>query len=98
MTRTAKRVFTDPGDIEHLRAQIHQLCEGAFVRLTMKDGTRQQGTVSDRPQAQVFFNPDGQEGTNAVVRLEDPAMDPAGATQREFWLDEIARIERLDPP
>ncbi|MCE7033044.1 DUF3247 family protein [Lysobacter sp. GX 14042] len=98
MTRTAKRVFTAPGDIEHLQAQIGELCEGAYVRLTTKDGDIQQGTVSARPQAQLFFDPDGAEGTNAVVRLVEPAMDPVGASQREFWLDEIARIERLDPP
>ena len=98
MNPTAERVFTRPEDIEHLRGQIRELCEGAFVRLTLRDGDVQQGTVSARPQAQVFFGPDGKEGTNATVRLVDPAMDPVGATQREFWLDQIVRIERLDPP
>lgn len=98
MTRTAKRVYTRSEDIDRLRGQIEQLCEGAFVRLTLTGGDVQQGTVSARPQAQLFFDPDGDEGTNAVVRLVDPAMDPVGASQREFWLDEIARIERLDPP
>lgn len=98
MTRTAKRVFTHAADIAHLQEQIGQLCDGAFVRVTMKDGGIREGTVSERPQAQLFYDPDGIEGTNAVVRLEDPAMDPVGASQHEFWLDEIARIERLDPP
>ncbi len=98
MTRTANRVFTHAADIAHLQEQIAQLCDGAFVRVTMKGGGTRQGTVSERPQAQLFYGPDGTEGTNAVVRLEDPAMDPAGATQHEFWLDEITRIERLDPP
>jgi len=98
MIPTAQRVFTRAEDIDHLRGQIEQLCEGAFVRLTLRDGDVQQGTVSARPQAQVFFGPDGEEGTNALVRLVDPAMDPVGATQRECWLDQIVKIERLDPP
>src|SRR5690606_40296240 len=62
MNPTAERVFTRPEDIEHLRGQIEQLCEGAFVRLTLRDGGVQQGTVSARPQADRKSGGEGERG------------------------------------
>lgn len=99
MTRTAEQVFTAAEDIARLRCQIEELPNGAHVRLHMKDGSVQRGTVAGRPMAQMFFDPEGREGTNSVVRLEEPAMDhPETASWREVWLHRVERIERLDPP
>jgi len=54
--------------------------------------------VSARPMTQVFIDPKGNEGTNAVLRLVEPAMDhPERAGWREVWVGDIQAVRRLDP-
>ena len=51
-----------------------------------------------RAIALVFFGPDGREGTNAVVRLEQPALErPETAGWLDVWVDRIHEVRRLDP-
>lgn len=98
MTRSADRILTDPGQIERLQARIAELPNGAHVELELDDGSQASGIVAARPVAQLFYGPDGDQGTNAVVRLEDPAMDaPERAGWRDLWVDRITRVRRLDP-
>ena len=44
---------------------------------------------------QVFFDPAGTEGSNAVVRIEDPQDD---SRDHYVWLDRISQITRQDLP
>lgn len=98
MSRNAPRVHTDPTGIARIQQQIELLPSGAHVRLQMEDGSQVEGVVAARPVAQLFFGPDGQEGTNSVLRLEQPAMyHPEAAHVHDVWLDRIVAIERLDP-
>lgn len=98
MTRSADRVHTDPAEVARLEARIAELPNGAHVVLKLDDGEQASGIVAARPVAQLFFGPDGTEGTNAVVRLEDPAMDaPEQAGWRDLWVDRIVSVRRLDP-
>ena len=98
MTRNAERVHTDPVEIAHIQHRIELLPNGAHVSLRMEDGSQIDGIVAARPVAQVFFGPDGEEGTNAVLRLEQPAMyHPETARVHDVWVDRILAIRRLDP-
>ena len=98
MTRNAEHVYTDDADLDRIREHIEQLPNGAHVRLQLQDGHTIEGIVAARPIAQLFFGPDGNEGTNAVLRLEQPALsDPEAAGWRDLWVDRIRSITRLDP-
>ena len=98
MTRNAERVHTDRAELDRLGHLIEQLPNGAHVVLRMEDGDAIEGIVAARPIAQVFFGPDGEEGTNAVLRLEQPAMaTPEAAGWRDVWVDRILTVRRLDP-
>ena len=77
MTRNAEHVYTGADDLERIRQLVEQLPNGAHVRLRLQDGAELEGIVAARPIAQLFFGPDGNEGTNAVLRLEQPrCRDP----------------------
>lgn len=98
MSRTAERVHTDPAAISRLQDRIEQLPAGAHVSLLMDDGEEISGIVAARPMTQLFFGPDGTEGTNSVVRLEQAAMyHPESARINDVWLDRIVLIRRVDP-
>ncbi|GAB2623223.1 DUF3247 family protein [Novilysobacter erysipheiresistens] len=98
MTRNAEHVHVDPAEVARIRELIEQLPNGARVVLQMADGGPLEGIVAARPVAQLFFGPDGSEGTNAVLRLEQPAMDaPEAAGWRDVWVDRIRAVRRLDP-
>ena len=98
MTRNAERVHTDPAAIAAIQRTIELLPNGAHVVLGMEDGSEVSGIVAARPIAQVFFDPDGREGTNAVVRIEQPALEhPEAAGWRDLWVDRIREVRRLDP-
>ncbi|MGQ4661030.1 DUF3247 family protein [Lysobacter sp. F6437] len=98
MTRNAERVHTDQAELDRLGQLIEQLPNGAHVVLRMEDGDAIEGIVAARPIAQVFFGPDGEEGTNAVLRLEQPALyRPEAAGWRDVWVDRIQAVRRLDP-
>lgn len=98
MTRNAEQVHVDPAEVARIRDLIEQLPNGAHVVLQMANGDPLEGIVAARPVAQVFFGPDGSEGTNAVLRLEQPAMAaPEAAGWRDVWVDRILAVRRLDP-
>lgn len=98
MGRIADRVHTDPAEIARIEALIAELCEGAHVALELDDGRRISGTVAERPTTQQFFDAHGTEGTNAVVRIEDPALrQPEQAGWWDVWVDSIVQLRRLKP-
>jgi hypothetical protein len=98
MTRNALRVHTDAAEIARLRQLIEQLADDARVTLRLEDGSELTGIVAARPMTQVFFDAQGREGTNATVRIEQPALDrPESAGWQDVWVDSIVEVKRLDP-
>ncbi len=98
MSRKAERVHTDPAAIARIQERIEQLPPGAHVSLLMEDGVEVQGIVTARPSTQLFFSPDGTEGSNALVRLAQPAMyQPEAAVNTDVWLDRIVLVRQLEP-
>ena len=98
MSRQAERVHTDPETIARLQNLVAQLPAGARVSLLMDDGAEVTGIVIARPMTQLFFDPEGTEGTNSVLRLEQPAMyDTETGRTEDVWLDRIVLVRRLDP-
>lgn len=103
MTRNAEHVHVDPSEVARIQHHIEQLPNGAHVVLQMVDGDTLEGVVAARPVAQLFFGPDGREGTNAVLRLEHPSIKapaidhPDTSSWRDVWVDRIRSVRRLDP-
>lgn len=98
MGRLADRVHTDPAEVARIEALIAALPNGAHVALRLDDGREVNGVVAARPIAQLFFDATGTEGTNAVVRIEDRALDrPEQAGWWDVWVDSIVSLHRLDP-
>ncbi len=96
MGRFAERIHTDRADIARLEARILELPNDAHVELTLDDGSRVRGTVAARASLQLFEDQDGNEGMNAIVRIEDPALDaPGTAGMHDIWVDRIADVRRL---
>ena len=99
MARIADRVYTDADQIARLEGVIRQLSDGDRVSLLLEDGEVVQGTVAMRPTPQVFFDHAGREGINAMVRLEDEALDaPESAGWRDLWVDAIREVRHHNPP
>ncbi|TZF88235.1 DUF3247 family protein [Cognatilysobacter lacus] len=95
--RIAPRVYTDQADIDRLQALISELPNDRHVQLTLDDGREFVGVVSGRPVAMQFFDPDGHEGTNGIVRIEQPAMEqPEQARWVDLFLDQIIAVRPLD--
>ncbi len=92
MTQFAERIHTDQAQIQALEALILQLPGQAHVRIELHDGSVCFGTVSVRPSIQQFRDADGNEGSNAQVRIDD-LDDPA--RHRYLWLDEIRSVRQL---
>lgn len=92
MSRTADRVYTAAADLARLEAWFPQLGDGARVAITLSDGQTVHGVVSAVPNLQVFFDPAGNEGMNAVLRLEDPQD---ASRDRYVWVDQIHAIDSL---
>ncbi len=99
MARIADRVHTDADRIARLEDTIKDLAIGDRVSLLMDDGEVVQGIVAVKPTVQVFFDHAGREGSNAVVRIEDPAMEhPESAGRRDLWVDAIREVRHHNPP
>jgi hypothetical protein len=95
--RIAPRVYTRQADIERLQALIPELPNDRHVQLTLVDGRVFTGIVAARPMTMQYFDTDGREGTNGVVRLEQPALEqPEQARWVDLFLDQIAEIRPLD--
>ena len=93
MGRTAERVYTDDADIARLERLMEQLPDEARVELLLTDGSSVAGVVSVRPTVQTFLDPQGEEGINGVVRIDD-ADDPSQA--HYIWLDVIREVRPID--
>ena len=95
--RTAPRVYTAQPDIDRLQSMIFALPNDRHVEITLDDGRVFTGIVSGRPMTMQFFDPDGREGTNGTVRLEQPALEhPDAARWVDLFLDQIVDIRPLD--
>ncbi len=86
----APRVHIDPAAIERLKALQLELDGELVVELQMRDGSVLQGTLPERPTLQQFLDPDGNEGTNGLFRL-----DNGDAGVHLYWLDEVERVVRI---
>lgn len=74
--------------IEHW---ITLLDDEAVVRLTL-DSEAVEGVVAVRPTIEAFRNDAGEEGHNALLRLD--ALTPS-QIPRYIWLSDVRGIERL---
>lgn len=92
MSQFADRVHTDRVQIARLETLVTELPSEAKVALTLTDGRTLRGTVSVQPTVQTFRDYDGQEGINALLRLDD-AEDPAH--QHYVWLDQVEKVTTL---
>lgn len=100
MARVAPRVYVDADAIARLEAVAAQLSQDAQVQVSLEDGRALIGMVSAMPTVQMFFDPRGREGMNALVRLEafldDHRPHPGGI--HDLWLDDIRAVTRLPNP
>jgi len=92
MTAIAERVHTRQDEIALIESRIVELPDEAIVEIALDDGRRLKGVVSTRPSLQAFRNRQGEEGMNALLRIDDLAQ-PEQA--HYLWLDEITEIVHL---
>ncbi|MBD9370712.1 DUF3247 family protein [Xanthomonas sp. XNM01] len=85
---------TGTGDIAALEELIVQLPDEARVELSLDDGMTVAGVVAVRPALQVVRDARGEQGFNALLRLDDMA-NPEHS--HWIWLDRIAGIRDLGP-
>ena len=95
MSRIADRVYSDAADLARFEAIALQLPQDARVAIVLVDGSIVQGIVTATPTLQMFFDPQGNEGLNGVVRVEG---FPAGTGDHYLWLDRIQAATRLPNP
>ncbi len=93
MSRSAPRVHADPAVIARMEALCDRLEQDARIALRTDGGEWIRGIVSPQPTVQSFFDPDGNEGLNGVVKVETD-----GGGERYLWLDEVAFVEHLPNP
>ncbi|OOG37700.1 hypothetical protein B0E52_15625 [Rhodanobacter sp. C06] len=93
MSKQAPRICTTDADVGRLETLISQLPAHGRVVLSLRNGTTYTGVVKVRASTQVFRDPQGEEGINAVITLESPAA-PHGAWN--LWLDQVEHVEHLD--
>lgn len=100
MTREAPRVHAVQAVIDRMEHFAERLDQDARVEVRTDTGQCVRGIVSFRPTVQSFFDADGNEGLNGVVRLEafldDGRVHQGGL--HYLWLDEVAHVERLPNP
>ena len=100
MTRVAPRVHTRQEEIALLEAIALKLPQDERVHLRLADGREFTGTVTQMPTVQSFFDPQGREGTNAILHL-DTALDDGRAHdggRYYIWLDDIEGVTRVPDP
>jgi hypothetical protein len=100
MSRVAPRVHTQTAQIARMEALALQLPQDVQVEVALDDGTRIRGLISATPSVQVFYDPEGREGLNALLRLDafldDGRPHPDGV--HDLWLDTIAEVMRVPNP
>lgn len=89
MTAIAERVHTRQDEIALIESRIVELPDEAIVEIILDDGRRLKGVVTVRPTIQTFRDAEGQEGVNALLRLDD--LEQPGYSH-QVWLDRISDI------
>ena len=97
MTRVAPRVHIANAEIAQLEALALRLPQDQRVQVRLDDGRELTGMVSQTPTIQTFYDPDGQEGLNAIVRIEAFLDDgrPHEGGEHYIWLDHIEDVMPL---
>jgi hypothetical protein len=95
MAQQAARVYSDPRETQRLADLCRQLDDTERFSLVLVDGTELTATVVTRPVLQTFVDAAGDEGVNAVLKLE---TDDAATAPRSLWLDEVVRAEWRPTP
>lgn len=100
MTRIAPQVHIDNAEIARLEAIALRLSQDQRVHVRLDDGREITGIVSQMPTMQTFYDPDGREGLNAIVRIEAFLDDgrPHEGGAHTFWLDHIDDVMALPNP
>ena len=100
MTRVAPQVHVDNREIARLEALALRLSQDQRVHVRLHDGRELTGIVSQMPSMQTFFDPDGREGLNAIVRIETVLDDgrPHEGGEHYLWLDHIDDVWSLPNP
>jgi len=93
MSRTAPRVHADKAVIDRMEALCDRLEQDARVAVQTDRGEWVRGIVSPQPTVQTFFDGDGREGLNGVVKIET-----GDGRDVYLWLDEVAFVEQLPNP
>lgn len=92
MNEHPERLLAGDDAVARLNALILALDDEEQVRLTLDDGRVVEGVVAVRPSLQVFRQADGDQGYNALLRLEPLVGD---SPPHYLWLDRISEIFRL---
>jgi hypothetical protein len=95
MVRRADRVHTRQEDIERLSSLCEALEEQEYVTVTLANGAAVSGVVLSKPGLQTFFDHGGNEGVNAVLKLDN--IGGMGVV-RYFWLDDIVDVSHRPSP
>jgi len=82
-------VHADRSRIERMAALCSHLDEEERVSVALDDGSQVTGVVLAKPSLQTFLDADGNEGLNAVVKLDD--VDGSGRA-RSYWLDTVVDV------
>lgn len=95
--RIADTVYTRQVDIDRIQGLIAGLHNDDHVALALDDGRVLRGIVAMKPTIQQFFDRDGREGSNAIVRLDQPALEaPERAGWVDVFLDRVVAVRHLD--
>lgn len=95
--RIADKVYTSQVDIDRIQTLIVMLDNDDHVALRLDDGRELRGIVAFKPTIQQFFDRDGREGSNATVRLDEPALEePEKAGWIDVFLDRVVEVRHLD--
>jgi hypothetical protein len=92
MHELPERLLAGDENIARLNALIHALDDEEQVRITLDDGRVLAGVVATRPSLQLFRPEDGDQGYNALLRLEPLNGD---AAPHYLWLDRVIDVTRL---
>lgn len=95
--RIADTVYTAQVDIDRIQTLIVMLDNDDRVALRLDDGRELRGIVAHKPTIQQFFDRSGREGSNATVRLDQPALEnPEAAGWIDVFLDRVVEVRHLD--
>lgn len=92
MNERPGRLLSTTGEIQQMALLVRMLDDEEQVRLTLDDGRLLEDVVAVRPSIQLFRDADGQEGSNALLRLDPLA---GYAAPHYLWLDRVVEVARL---